>query len=118
MTLRLLHRLLALAAGAAIAVGVAVGADSPGAAPAPTTGPAPIALPSAAPSPVGVDPLAAQATRLGAAHGCSPYGLPDGVVPQHAVIRVGDDVRLVSFDRGWAAYLGEAPGTLVSVCAG
>lgn len=55
------------------------------------------------------------AAQLMAAHGCRRDGLP-GAIPGSAVIRVDATVRLVSFDRGWAAHEGRAPGTLVAVC--
>lgn len=54
---------------------------------------------------------------LSSRYDCSSSGLASGVIPAHAVVRVGDAVRLTTFDRGWAAYEGTAPGTLVSVCA-
>ena len=59
-----------------------------------------------------------QIQRLSRLHGCSPDGLPPGVVPKRAIVR--DDhnstVRLGSFDEGWAMYTGQRAGTLVAVC--
>lgn len=58
-----------------------------------------------------------QAARLNVQYGCSHTGLAPGVVPTHSVVRVGRQVRLTSFDAGWAIHLHRAPGTLISVCA-
>ena len=49
---------------------------------------------------------------------CSTHGLGT-VVPAHAIVRRtgSGGVRLVTFDRGWAAYEGRLPGLeLVAVC--
>ena len=56
-------------------------------------------------------------TALNEEFECSPDGLEPGVVPARAVVRVDREVRVTSFDEGWAMHLGEARGTLVSVCA-
>ena len=51
-------------------------------------------------------------------YGCSTRGLGK-VIPAHAIVRrtATGEVRLVSFDRGWAAYEGRLPGLeLVAVC--
>jgi len=57
--------------------------------------------------------------RLTERHGCSPFGLPEGVVPMHSMVRDpgAADVRLASFDEGWEMYAGDRPGTLMAVCA-
>lgn len=50
-------------------------------------------------------------------HGCSKTGFDDGVVPSRALLRHSDGrIEVVSFDRGWASFTGDAPGTLVAVC--
>jgi hypothetical protein len=55
--------------------------------------------------------------RLSERLGCSTEGLAPGVVPGHALLRDADGrVRVTTFERGWAAYAGERPGTLVAVC--
>ena len=64
-----------------------------------------------------VDPLSERIERLQARHECSEHGLEPGVIPVHSVIRLDGTVRLASFDEGWAVLQGEAPGTLVAVCA-
>jgi hypothetical protein len=58
--------------------------------------------------------------RIVARLGCSRTGL-QGRIPSTAVVRLTDPagrpiVRVTSFDRGWAAFTGEKPGTLVAVC--
>jgi hypothetical protein len=60
---------------------------------------------------------AERVAALASRYDCSASGLVSDVIPAHAVVRVGDAVRLTTFDRGWAVYEGKAPGTLVSVCA-
>lgn len=54
---------------------------------------------------------------LNAKYRCSSTLLDDGVIPARTVVRMGDEVRLATFDEGWAMHLGDVPGTLVSVCA-
>lgn len=50
---------------------------------------------------------------------CSYTGFGADVIPATALLRTTtDDVRVVSFARGWAAYQGEKPGTLIAVCRG
>ncbi|MBZ5735801.1 hypothetical protein K8Z61_15005 [Nocardioides sp. TRM66260-LWL] len=62
---------------------------------------------------------AARVDRLMTRERCSPTGFGPSVIPARALLRTGDGVvRVVSFDRGWAAYEGRAPGTLVAVCLG
>ena len=58
-----------------------------------------------------------EAARLNVRYACSHTGLADGVIPERAIVRVGDDVRVVSFEEGWATYHGQRPGILLSVCA-
>ena len=48
---------------------------------------------------------------------CSSDGLGPGRLPAHAVVVIGDDVHLTTFDEGWAMHVGQLPGNLVSVCA-
>lgn len=50
-------------------------------------------------------------------HRCTTTGFPDGSVPASTLLRNREgQLRVVSFDRGWAAYQGDAPGELVAVC--
>jgi hypothetical protein len=58
-----------------------------------------------------------RAARLDLRYGCSHTGLAPGVIPAHAVVKVGRRARLTSFDEGWAMHLQQRPGTLISVCA-
>jgi len=58
-----------------------------------------------------------RAARLDVRYGCSHSGLAPGVIPAHAVVKVGRRARLTSFDEGWAMHLHQRPGTLISVCA-
>ncbi|GHJ58402.1 hypothetical protein NOK12_09210 [Nocardioides sp. OK12] len=70
--------------------------------------------PSVAPS----DPTSDRLDRLMTLYGCSTAGLEDGAVPASAVLRSEEGaLRMVDFERGWAAYEGTASGTLVAVCA-
>ncbi|MCM3516780.1 hypothetical protein [Nocardioides sp. P86] len=56
---------------------------------------------------------------LMARHRCSTQGLGPDVIPAQALLRGRDGVvRVTGFDRGWAAWTGEAPGELVAVCLG
>ena len=58
-----------------------------------------------------------RAARLDVRYGCSHSGLAPGVIPAHAVVKVGRRVRLTSFDEGWAIHRHQRLGTLISVCA-
>ena len=50
---------------------------------------------------------------------CTTTGLPEGSIPARTLIRLPDGhLRAVSFDRGWAAHEGTAPGVLIAVCLG
>ena len=60
------------------------------------------------------DPVLA---RLMSAQDCSTRGLGPGTIPGSALVRTGaGEVRVVSFERGWAVNEGNRPGTLVAVC--
>src|SRR5689334_19930509 len=48
-------------------------------------------------------------------HHCSQSAVRDAF-PRSALVLVHDDLRFVSFARGWAMYEHRAPGTLVAVC--
>ncbi|MGD9958978.1 hypothetical protein [Nocardioides sp.] len=85
-----------------------------------------ILLPSAAPQPPaapGVAPAAAPEprqralARLSRTWECSASGLPPGVIPAHALVRVAGNLEVTTFDIGWAIHLGERPGRLLAVCA-
>ena len=47
---------------------------------------------------------------------CSETGFAADVIPHSALIHLDGRVRHVSFDRGWAVFTGDAPGTLMAVC--
>lgn len=65
-----------------------------------------------------VDPSSDRLARLMEVYDCSTTGLDEGVVPGSAVLRSTDGaLRMVTFERGWAAYDGSGSGTLVAVCA-
>jgi hypothetical protein len=55
-------------------------------------------------------------TRLMDRFDCSETGFGSDVIPNSALIHLDDKVRRVSFDRGWAVFTGDAPGTLMAVC--
>ena len=59
---------------------------------------------------------AVRAERLSSTYGCSTSGLEPGVYPARAVVRHQGEVRVASFEEGWAMYRGEVPGTLIAVC--
>ena len=53
------------------------------------------------------------------ANRCSFTGFDRDVIPSKAIVRTPEGVtELVSFDRGWAVFSGEAAGELVAVCLG
>lgn len=55
--------------------------------------------------------------QLMADHRCTTTGFPDDSIPASTLLRNPDgQLRVVSFDRGWAALQGTAPGELVAVC--
>lgn len=63
-----------------------------------------------------VDP---HVTAMMAKYNCSSQGFGGSVYPQSALLRTsGGRVALVSFERGWAAFKGDRPGTLMAVCLG
>ncbi|CAB4684399.1 MAG: hypothetical protein F2667_00135 [Actinobacteria bacterium] len=65
------------------------------------------------------DPFADTVDQLMSANRCSFTGFGPTEIPASALLRVStDQVRVVSFERGWAAYEGTKPGTLVAVCLG
>lgn len=68
------------------------------------------------------DPLVATApheARLMEEHRCSTTGFAGDAVPSRAILRLEDgSAHVVSFDRGWESFTGDAPGTLVAVCLG
>ena len=66
-------------------------------------------------------PVADRAERIISRLHCSRSGLPGNAIPSRSVVRLDrprgrQELRVTSFDRGWASYTGERPGTLVAVC--
>lgn len=49
-------------------------------------------------------------------HECSATGFGEDVIPRSALIQQEGEMERVSFDRGWAVYTGDEPGTLIAVC--
>ena len=47
---------------------------------------------------------------------CSETGFGADVVPNSALIHVDGRMKRVSFDKGWAVFTGDRPGTLMAVC--
>ena len=47
---------------------------------------------------------------------CSETGFGSDVIPNSALIHLEGQVKRVSFDRGWAVFTGDEPGTLMAVC--
>ena len=65
------------------------------------------------------DVVTARIDALMVQQDCSYTGFGADVIPATALLRTTtDEVRVVSFARGWAAYQGEKPGTLIAVCRG
>jgi len=71
------------------------------------------ASPSRAPS---TEVSASRVSHLMDRFQCSSTGFGPDVVPRSALIDLDGRVRHVSFDRGWAVFTGDAPGTLMAVC--
>ena len=55
-------------------------------------------------------------TRLMDRYQCSETGFGSDVIPNSALIHLDGRAKRVSFDRGWAVFTGEEPGTLMAVC--
>jgi hypothetical protein len=55
-------------------------------------------------------------TRLMDRYACSETGFGSDVVPNSALVHLGGKVTRVSFDKGWAIFTGDEPGTLMAVC--
>ena len=64
-----------------------------------------------------VDQLSRRIQRLSERHACETDGLAPGVIPSRSLVQLDGQVRVTSFDEGWAVLEGDAPGTLVAVCA-
>jgi hypothetical protein len=69
--------------------------------------------PSAAPS---TEVSSSRVSHLMERFQCSENGFGADVIPNSALIHLDDKVKHVSFDRGWAVFTGDAPGTLMAVC--
>jgi len=54
--------------------------------------------------------------RLMDRYQCSETGFGSDVIPHSALIHLDGRVTRVSFDRGWAVFTGDEPGTLMAVC--
>lgn len=68
---------------------------------------------SSAPS---IDSQTTGAARLMERFECSETGFGAEVIPRSALIHLEGRVKRVSFDRGWAVFTGDKPGTLMAVC--
>ena len=64
-----------------------------------------------------VDELSRRIQRLSERHACSTGGLEPGVIPSRSLVQLDGQVRVTSFDEGWAVLEGKAPGNHVAVCA-
>ncbi|HET9420528.1 MAG TPA: hypothetical protein VFO49_05275 [Nocardioides sp.] len=54
--------------------------------------------------------------RLMDRYQCSETGFGSDVIPNSSLIHLDGRVKRVSFDRGWAVFTGDEPGTLMAVC--
>ena len=68
---------------------------------------------SAAPS---IEVADSRVSRLMDRYDCSQNGFGASVIPNSAIIHLDGRAKHVSFDRGWAVFTGDAPGTLMAVC--
>ena len=69
------------------------------------------------PSAVTVDSYTRVVQQKMTAHDCSATGFGAEAIPSSALVRTErGKLRMVSFDRGWQVFTGEAPGELVAVC--
>lgn len=67
--------------------------------------------------PVVAAPEDTRLARLLDDHRCSTTGFADGTIPASSIIRTPQgELRVTSFDRGWATHTGQRPGELVAVC--
>jgi len=55
-------------------------------------------------------------TRLMDRYACSETGFGSDVIPNSALVHLNGKVKRVSFDKGWAVFTGDEPGTLMAVC--
>ena len=55
-------------------------------------------------------------TRLMDRYACSETGFGSEVIPNSALVHLNGKVKRVSFDKGWAVFTGDEPGTLMAVC--
>jgi hypothetical protein len=67
-------------------------------------------------SPYAVQPPSEAQLKLMRRYDCSPDGFGDGSTPRSAIIRKGNGLDVVSFDRGWQVYTGSRPHALVAIC--
>lgn len=71
------------------------------------------------PSPSADIELVGEAGELFERHRCSATGFEQTAMPIEAVVRFWDGrTEIVSFDRGWESYTGEAAGEMIAVCLG
>jgi hypothetical protein len=63
------------------------------------------------------DRLSQRIQQLSERYACSTHGLDPGVIPVRSLVQLDGQVRVTSFDEGWAVLEGEVPGNLVAVCA-
>jgi hypothetical protein len=69
------------------------------------------------PSAVTVDSYTRVVQQKMAEHDCSATGFGAEAIPSSALVRTErGKLRMVSFDRGWKVFTGDAPGELVAVC--
>jgi hypothetical protein len=47
---------------------------------------------------------------------CSTTGFGSDVIPRSALVQLDGRMKRVSFDKGWAVFTGDEPGTLMAVC--
>lgn len=58
----------------------------------------------------------ARVNRFMERYECSATGFGSDVIPRSALVHVNGRMKRVSFDKGWAVFTGDAPGTLMAVC--
>jgi hypothetical protein len=58
----------------------------------------------------------ARVNRFMERYECSATGFGPEVIPRSALVHVNGRMKRVSFDKGWAVFTGDEPGTLMAVC--
>jgi hypothetical protein len=58
----------------------------------------------------------ARVNRFMERYDCSATGFGPEIIPRSSLVHVNGRMKRVSFDKGWAVFTGDEPGTLMAVC--